>query len=131
MLLHELTHGYHFRDQARIDALAQQVYEKVKQKYLNVRYCHGQFLQAYAYTDFKEYLAEITEAFFSSKKFRNDYFPFVRSQLREYDLDGYELVKSVFQIEAGWIESQIEELPADFDMERQVRRKDEDIKKTY
>ena len=37
----------------------------------------------------KEYLAETAEAFFTSKRFRNDYFPFIHSELKSFDPDGY------------------------------------------
>lgn len=43
-----------------------------------------------------EYLAEITEAYFTTSRFRNDYYPIVRSQLKTYDIDGYNLVQNVF-----------------------------------
>ena len=52
--------------------------------------------KAYAATNHIEYLAEISEAYFTTKRFRNDYFPIVRSQLKTYDIDGFKLVENVF-----------------------------------
>jgi hypothetical protein len=39
-----------------------------------------------------EYFAETTEAFFGT----NDFFPFVRSELRRHDPGGYELLKKLW-----------------------------------
>ena len=44
-------------------------------KYQNVEYFDGRMMKAYATTNHIEYLAEITEAYFSSSRFRNDYYP--------------------------------------------------------
>ena len=55
-------------------------------------------LKAYAATNHMEYLAEISEAYFSSSRFRNDYYPYNKSQLKEYDIDGYNLVEYLFNV---------------------------------
>ncbi len=52
--------------------------------------------KAYAANNHIEYLAEISEAYFSTRRFRNDYLPIVRSQFKSYDIDGYKLVEQVF-----------------------------------
>jgi hypothetical protein len=44
----------------------------------------------------EEYLAETTEAYFTSKKFRNDYFPIVHSELKSFDPSGFKMVEDVF-----------------------------------
>jgi Mlc titration factor MtfA (ptsG expression regulator) len=72
-------------------------------KYDNVKYIDGRMFKAYAATNHIEYLAEISEAYFSSKRFRNDYFPIVRRQLKSFDIDGYKLVEQVFQLDKAWI----------------------------
>ena len=48
--------------------------------------------KAYATTNPQEYFAEATEAFFGT----NDFYPFVRSELRRHDPVGYELLKKLW-----------------------------------
>ena len=43
----------------------------------------------------KEYFAESTEAFFG----RNDFYPFVRSELQQHDPRMYELVKAAWGVD--------------------------------
>jgi len=69
-------------------------------KYDKVKHWQGYETKHYATTNSHEYFAETVEAFFSSAKFRNDFYPFVHSQLREFDRDGYDMVARVFQVDA-------------------------------
>ena len=98
MLLHELVHQFHYRTQDRTYPLSTAAYNKAMNagKYQSVKYIDGRMFKAYATTNHQEYLAEISEAYFTTKRFRNDYFPIVRSQLKSYDIDGYHLVEQVF-----------------------------------
>ncbi len=43
----------------------------------------------YAATHHKEYFAECSEAYFSTERFRNDYFPYIHEELKAYDPVGY------------------------------------------
>jgi phenylalanyl-tRNA synthetase alpha subunit len=45
----------------------------------------------YALTNKHEYFAECSEAYFSSDRFRNDYYPFTKSELIEFDPVGVEM----------------------------------------
>lgn len=83
MVLHELAHAYHDRvlgwDHAEVRAcyeaaVAGKAYEKV----LKINGSRGRH---YALTDAKEYFAEGTEAYFGT----NDFYPFVRAELKEHD----------------------------------------------
>ena len=47
-------------------------------------------------TSRQEYFAECSEAFWSSGRFRNDFYPFVYDELKSFDPEGHELVKIVF-----------------------------------
>ena len=67
-------------------------------KYRYVKYIDGRWFRAYATTNHREYLAEMSKAYFSTKRFRGQYFPFVRSELKSYDFDGFKLVEEVFQL---------------------------------
>lgn len=68
-------------------------------KYDQVEHFYVYETKHYAATNYTEYLAETAEAFFSSDKFRNGFYPFNRAQLKEFDPDGYELVANLFGIE--------------------------------
>ncbi len=96
MLLHELSHGYHHqfledgygnpRVKAAYDhAMEARLYERV------LRY-GGQEEKAYAATNPMEYFAEASEAYFGT----NDFFPFVRIELKRHDPMAVEM------LEAAW-----------------------------
>lgn len=87
-VLHELAHGFHDRvlgfDQPDIlaayeRAKASGVYDRVERSFGDGR--PNTVERAYAMTNHKEYFAESTESFFS----RNDFFPWVRSDLHHVD----------------------------------------------
>jgi hypothetical protein len=83
VILHELAHAYHDQvlsfDDPRIikvydDAMKAGIYEK------SLLYT-GQTVKHYATTNHKEYFAEATEAYL----YHNDFYPFVRAELRQHD----------------------------------------------
>ena len=83
VVLHELAHAYHdqylgFDHPGIIEA-----YEKAKAAgtYDKVLLYTGRRVRHYALSDHKEYFAEGTEAYF----YRNDFYPFVRAELKEHD----------------------------------------------
>lgn len=94
VILHELVHSYHDQvlgfDEPRIKA----AYEKAMKAglYREVLDYQGRKVRHYAATNEKEYFAEGTEAFF----YRNDFFPFVRAELKEYDPDLHELLVEIW-----------------------------------
>ena len=83
VVLHELAHAYHDQilsfDHPEIIA----AYEKAKAagNYENVLAHTGKRVKHYGLNNHKEYFAEGTEAFF----YRNDFYPFVRAELKEHD----------------------------------------------
>lgn len=90
MVLHELAHAYHDRvlgfEHAEVKGaheamLASGVYEEVM-------HIHGEPRRHYALKNHHEYFAETTEALFGT----NDFYPFVRNELRQADPRGYEMV---------------------------------------
>ncbi len=94
MLLHEFAHAYHHRVLGVDHPLVRTAYERAKEKglYEQVAYVQGGQRRAYALTNPQEYFAELTEAYFG----RNDFYPFDRHQLCEYDSDGYALMETVW-----------------------------------
>ena len=85
MVLHELAHAYHHQfltdgfDNAEVKA----AYEAsmAAGRYDKVLGGDGDERRAYAATDPMEYFAEASEAFFGT----NDFYPFVRAELRRHD----------------------------------------------
>lgn len=90
MLLHELAHAYLASTTQHNQQLVDSAYKStVKSKrYENVAYADGQNTRAYALNNSNEYFAELTEAFFG----RNDFYPFIRSDLEKHDPEGYDLM---------------------------------------
>ena len=88
-----------------------------KRKYEKVKYIFGQDLKHYCTNDAAEYLAETSKEFFSSSFFRNDYFPFIHLELKEFDPEGYEMIKRVFKLDNEWVKNYIKNLktPIDYD----------------
>jgi len=85
MVLHELAHGYHHRfvpnghDNADLRAAFRRASKAGA--YESVLYCSGARKRAYAMNNVQEYFAEATEAMYGT----NDFFPFVRVELKEHD----------------------------------------------
>jgi len=100
VLMHELTHGYHDRevgekDKKAIDKAYKSALEKgLYQKVLHSKRGRGTHTKAYAATRREEYFAETCEAYFGV----NDFYPFVRAELREYDPAIYAIIERVFHV---------------------------------
>ena len=92
MVMHELAHAYHFRSlpQGENNADANAAYEDAvaSHRYEAVLRSGGTTERAYALTNRMEYFAETTEAYFG----QNDFYPFVRAELRAFDPKGYALM---------------------------------------
>ena len=98
MLLHELSHAWHHQvvslgyDNPRTKrtydaAVASGIYESVD-------YYNGQKLRAYALNNAMEYFAECSEAYFG----KNDFEPFNRAELRNFDPEGWRMVRKLWAI---------------------------------
>ncbi len=100
VLLHELMHGYHDREVGAEDkkavakayksALAKGLYQKV----LHSKSRRDTRVKAYAATRMEEYFSETCEAYFGV----NDFYPFVKAELRDYDPAIYEIIERVFHV---------------------------------
>ena len=97
MVLHELAHGYHHCVLGHDHAELRAAYEKAveSKRYESVLHFSGQSKRAYALNNDQEYFAECTEAFFGT----NDFYPFVRSELRQHDPDMFQLLKKLWKVE--------------------------------
>ncbi len=96
MVLHELAHAYHDRvlgfGHGKIRAAFDQAVKDGK--YESVLFWDGRKVKHYALTDHKEYFAEGTEAYFGT----NDFYPFVRAELKEHDPGLYDVLESVWGV---------------------------------
>jgi hypothetical protein len=96
MVLHELAHSYHHRVLGYDNADIKAAYKAAREsgKYEKVLYFNGQTKKHYGMNNDQEYFAESTEAFFGT----NDFYPFVRPELKEFDPQMYEVVKKAWGV---------------------------------
>jgi len=94
VVLHELAHAYHDQflgfDDPRIIKAYQQAMKTGK--YEKVLAHTGRYVRHYAATNPKEYFAEGTEAYL----YRNDFYPFVRAELKEFDPTLHDLLAEIW-----------------------------------
>ena len=97
-VLHELSHAYHDRiignsyrpiAKAYDNAVSSSLYQQVS------RNRGSKLWEAYAIKNQREYFAELTEAYFGE----NDFYPFNRQELKEYDPQGYAAIEEAWQID--------------------------------
>jgi hypothetical protein len=90
LVLHELSHAYHDLVLTESDpgilaayqrALASGLYDSVERK-------GSGHERAYALKNHREFFAELSEAYFG----QNDYFPFTREQLRDFDPESFKVI---------------------------------------
>lgn len=98
IMLHELAHAWHHRylpgGFENPDVKAAYGKAVLRGKYEKVLYFNGSFQRHYALTNPMEYFAECSEAYFA----RNDFQPFVRKQLRKFDLTGLRMVEKMWGV---------------------------------
>jgi hypothetical protein len=96
MILHELSHGYHHQFLGDDFAGIRKCYEHAKAAgiYDSVLRANGHHERHYAMNSEKEYFAEMTEAFFGT----NDFYPFVRAELKEHDPQIFALLCEVWDV---------------------------------
>jgi hypothetical protein len=96
MILHELCHAYHDQVLGYAYAPIKAAYKAAveSKRYESVRRNNGRTERHYALTDEKEYFAECCEAFFS----RNDFYPFERAELEQFDPEAAKVVQEAFGV---------------------------------
>lgn len=94
VVLHELAHSYH--DQVlsfdHKDVIAAYDSAKENKIYEEVLLFTGKKVKHYGLTNHKEYFAESTEAYFGV----NDFYPFVRAELKEHDPTMFALLEKIW-----------------------------------
>lgn len=83
VVLHELAHSYHDQVLSFDNPKIVKTYDAAKEQgiYKEVLLYTGAKVQHYGLNNHKEYFAEATEAYFGV----NDFYPFVRAELKEHD----------------------------------------------
>lgn len=98
MVLHELSHAYHhqFLDDGFENARIRAAFDRARDShgYDSVLTVDGQEKKAYALSNPMEYFAESSEAFFGT----NDFYPFVRPELRRHDQGMEKLLKELWKM---------------------------------
>lgn len=116
-LLHELTHAYHFHRQAEIDSIIKEAYDKAMATGIYDNEERGGVVtegkKPYSATNHAEYFAESSEAFWSSRRFRNDFFPYLHCELRGFDPIAYEMCETCWGIKGDEVPSR-GEIPDDW-----------------
>ena len=94
VVLHELAHGYHdqFLDFDHPEIRAAYEHARREGLYEDVLLYTGKTVRHYGLTNHKEYFAESTEAYFGV----NDFYPFVRAELKEYDPRMHGLLEKIW-----------------------------------
>ena len=97
MVLHEMSHAYHHQVLGFDRAVVQRAFDGAVagHKYDSVPYAPGGRQRAYGLNNHKEYFAELSEAYFG----RNDFYPFVRSELEEFDPTGFQMIRQLWTLE--------------------------------
>ena len=101
VVLHELAHGYDYLylGQAKHYSNPQikAVYKRAKESgtYESVVCRYSKGAKHYALSNEMEYFAENTEAYFGT----NDFYPFVRAELKEHDPAGYALLQTIWGVD--------------------------------
>lgn len=94
MVLHELAHAYHDRTLGFDHAAVRAEFDRAKRDgiYESVLRIGGSRERSYALTNPQEYFAEASEAFFGT----NDFYPFTRAELAEYDPGMFRLLEELW-----------------------------------
>ena len=95
MVLHELSHAYHHKVLGHDHPEIKAAYERAKasKTYEKVLHINGKIERHYALANDQEYFAEMTEAYFGT----NDFFPFVRAELKQHDPQMFELLGKLWE----------------------------------
>lgn len=91
MLIHELAHAYHHQVIGYGEEGIVGAFRKAHESgsYDSVLRNSGRTEKAYAMNNAKEYFAELSEAWFGV----NDFYPFVKAELRVHDEEGFDVVR--------------------------------------
>jgi hypothetical protein len=95
MVLHELAHAFHHRvlGSSNEEIRAGFARARTSGRYDSVLHVSGRRQRHYALTDDQEFFAELSESWFGT----NDFYPFVRAELRESDPESCALIERLWR----------------------------------
>ena len=95
VILHELAHAYHDRVLGFDHESVRDAYQRAMQDKLYDAVLHhsGTRKRHYGTTNHKEFFAEMTESYFGT----NDFYPFIRAELKSHDPETYHLFKQIWE----------------------------------
>ena len=98
VILHELAHAYHDRVIGFGNQQVKDVFKTIRAAglYRRVRRGFNTRHHGYALSNYREYFAEISTAYFG----HIDYYPNDRADLRHYDPLGYKLVEDLWEVQS-------------------------------
>lgn len=94
MVLHELAHGFHYARFGYQDPRIEKAYQlaRLSGKYKSIKHNNGSMREHYGLTNQQEYFAELTESYFG----KNDFYPFNRDELHEFDHEGFTMIEQMW-----------------------------------
>ncbi len=94
VVMHELAHAYHHLALAKKDGAIQATHKQAVERklYENVEHFNGYRGRGYAVTNYREYFAVLSEAYFG----KSYNFPYDRAGLLRYDTAGYWLMEDAW-----------------------------------
>lgn len=94
VVLHELAHSYHDQVLSFNEPRIKETFDAAEKSgtYENVLLYSGRKVKHYGLSNHKEYFAEATEAYFGV----NDFYPFVRAELKEHDPKMFGLLQEIW-----------------------------------
>ena len=96
MVMHELAHAYHdqFLEKGFNNPSVLEVFKKgmESKRYESVMHWNGKTTKHYANSNQMEFFAETTESYFGT----NDFYPFVRAELMNFDPEALKLMKQIW-----------------------------------
>ena len=95
MVLHELAHAYHDKVLGPNNVELKSAFDAAVRggKYDAVLRANGRTERAYALNSPSEFFAELSEAYFGT----NDFFPFVRAELKHHDVESFEVIRRLWE----------------------------------
>ncbi len=105
VVFHELAHGYDAHFNSKGDGYGNQEtranYDRMMKegKYEKIKLWDGRIASHYARTNHMEYWAESSEAYFAV----NDFYPFVRAELREHDPKMAQIIERYWGVDPDYV----------------------------
>ncbi len=95
MVLHELAHAHDDLNLAEMQDKINLAYQSAVSsgKYNSVTHINGAKQRHYALNNKAEYFAELTESYLG----KNDFYPFTKDQLKQFDPTGYKLMQVAWE----------------------------------